>query len=276
MERAALYMTTFIDLFFNPLFLAALCGFTCGIIGPFFVWRKLSFLGDAIAHSAMTPLSVSLILGVPPIVLVLPFNILFGLFLAFLYLRKAEQLDSTIAVFFAGFMGVGLLISSFTGVGDEEILHFLFGNITSPDQIISLITIVVAIATIAHILFWQKDLLLMVLQKDLAKIEGVRVNWHEVWLLVIMALVVTVTLKLMGTILLTSLLITPPVVIRHLSGNLKTQLLGSAVLGTILATGGVSLALAFNIPASGSVAGLSLLVFLATSLFFKPSLQTIS
>ncbi|MDZ4662869.1 MAG: metal ABC transporter permease [Pseudomonadota bacterium] len=254
----------------NPLFLAALSGFTCGLLGPFFVWRRLNFLGDAIAHSAMTPLSLSLILGVPPIILILPFNILFGLFIAFLYLKKSGQLDSTIAVFFAGFMGLGLLISQASGAGSEEVLHFIFGDISSPDTLGSLLTGVISVAAVAHILYWRKELLLMVLQKDLAKIEGIKVNWHEVWLLVIMALVVTVTLKLMGTILLTSLLITPPVVFRRLSGSLMHQLLGSALLGMVLAVSGVGIALVFNVPASGSVAGLSLMLFLTASLFFKP------
>ncbi len=259
-------MITFInslDQYFtmSPIILAGLCGSACGLIGPFFVWRKVSLLGDALAHSAMTPVSLAFLLGLPPLLVILPFNILFALLLAFISMRSIGSLDSMIAVFFAGFMGLGLLISFYTGVANEEILHIIFGNIEAVNGLDGLLTLILVCAIFGHIFYWRKDLLLLVLQRDLARVEGVRVGWHETWLVILMSLTVTVTLKIMGTVLLTSLLITPPVILRMLSRSMFKQLIGSSILGGGIAIIGIAMAHVTKAPASAVVATLSLCAF---------------
>ncbi len=250
----------------SPLIIGALCGVTCGILGPFFVWRNLSFMGDAVAHSALTPLSLALYLGISPMFFLLPFNLALALFLAFLAFKRPRHLDSYISILFAGFMGLGLLIAHFSGSGGESILEILFGDITQTSGINNLLTIFIAIAVLGHILFWRKQLFLTMLNPELAAVEGINVRLHEVWLLVLMSLTVTIGLKLMGTILLTSLIVTPAIVTRSFSQTLRSQVWGSSILGGVLAFSGIFLARIWDLPSSAVVATLCLSVFLISVL----------
>lgn len=264
-------MTIFTEVFSNwpPVLIALLCGVTCGILGPFFVWRNLSFLGDALSHSSLTPLALATLVGVAPVTFLLPFNLLMALALSFLAIKKPLSLDSYISIMFAGFLGLGLLISHFAGANGESLLEILFGNILETTPFNSFLTLSVAIAVIGHLIFWRRDLYLMLLNRDLAAVEGVKVQRHEILLMVLLATVVTVGIKLMGTVLLTSLIVTPVVVARVFAKDLRSLLILASLLGAVFSVTGVSFAQKFGLPASGVVATLCLFSFLI-SLRFKP------
>lgn len=255
----------------EPVFVALLCGITCGMLGPFFVWRNLSFLGDALSHSSLTPLALATLVGVSPIVLLLPFNLLMAVTLSFLAIKRPSNLDSYISIMFAGFLGLGLLISHFAEANGEALLEILFGNILETSPLNSFLTFAVTFAVIGHLVFWRKDLYLMLLNRDLAAVEGVKVQWHELLLMVLLAIVVTVGIKLMGTVLLTSLVVTPTVVARVFAKDLRSLLILASSLGAVLAVSGVTLAKVYGLPASGAVATLCLLSFII-SLKFRPKI----
>ncbi len=256
----------------SPLMIGLLCGLTCGVLGPFFVWRNLSFLGDALAHSSLTPLAVATAVGIAPIFLLLPFNLALALTLSFLAVRRPLNLDSYISVLFAGFLGLGLLISHMTGAGGEELLEILFGNILETTPFNTFLTLAVSLAVVGHLYFWRKDLYLTLLNRDLAAVEGVRVQWHEIWLMILLSIVVTIGIRLMGTVLLTALIVTPTVVARAFASNLRTLFLIAAFLGAAFAVVGTAVAQNYNLPASGTVASLCLVSFLV-SLNFKPRIS---
>ncbi|OQW51890.1 MAG: hypothetical protein A4S09_09485 [Proteobacteria bacterium SG_bin7] len=266
--------TDLLNLFANwpPAFIALLCGVTCGILGPFFVWRNLSFLGDALSHSSLTPLALATLIGVTPVAFLLPFNLLMALTLSFLAIRRPLNLDSYISIMFAGFLGLGLLISHFAGANGESLLEILFGNILETNSFNSFLTFSVTIAVIGHLIFWRHDLYLLLLNRDLAAVEGVRVQWHEILLMILLAIVVTIGIKLMGTVLLTSLIVTPTVVARVFAKNLRSLLILASFLGAIFAVVGVGLAQKYSLPASGTVATFCLFSFLV-SLRFKPQIN---
>lgn len=268
------FINSFLDFFSNipPSLIALLCGFTCGLLGPFFVWRNLSFLSDAIAHSSLTPLAIAVPLGISPLLLVFPFNIILALLLTFLAYNRPLNLDSYISVIFAGFMGLGLMISQLTGNSGEELLHILFGNIYSPSSLNSFLTVFVSIAVIGHIIYWRKEVFLTMLNRDLAAIDGVNAKWHEGCLLVLLSIVVTVGIKLMGTVLLTALIVTPTVVTRPFARSLHSQLILSSSFGAVVAGLGVFIADRHNLPVSGFVATLCLGFFIL-SLRFKPMIN---
>ncbi len=254
---------------FSPIIVALLCGITCGILGPFFVWRNLSFLGDALSHSCLTPLAIAAALGISPLIILLPFNLVLAVMLSFLAVRRPLNLDSYISVLFAGFLGLGLLISHFAGSDGEALLQILFGNILESSPLNTLLTIAVCAAVAGHLYFWRKDLYLTLLNRDLAAVEGVRVQWHEMWLMLLLSFVVTIGIRLMGTVLLTALIVTPTVVARVFARDLRSLFVIAATLGGGFAVLGVASAQKFSLPASGTVATLCLMSFLV-SLRFKP------
>lgn len=256
----------------SPLTVGLLCGLTCGVLGPFFVWRNLSFLGDALSHSSLTPLALAAAIGVTPLFLLLPFNLGLALMLSFLAVRRPLNLDSYISVLFAGFLGLGLLISHWAGSNSEELLAILFGNILETTPLNSFLTFMVTIAVIGHLYFWRRDLYLTLLNRDLAAVEGVRVQWHEMWLMILLSVVVSIGIRLMGTVLLTALIVTPTVVARVFATNLRTLFITAAVLGASFSMVGAGVAQKYNLPASGTVATLCLFSFLV-SLNFKPRIS---
>lgn len=245
---------------------ALLIGLLCGALGPYLVWKRLGLLGDSVSHASLAVIALALALGLSESVLLIPFAVLLGLAMSYLQEKNYSELDSILAIFFAGFMGLGLLIMSKTGRGSEEVLHALFGDIesTSTSDIATLAVLTVFV--LAYLLKFRKTLQLIIVQPDLARVEGVNVRTHTTILLVTCSVTVALCLKLMGVVLVTMLFVAPSLISLSLAKSARQHSVLSLVVGVALAVGGTALAFGFTLPVSATIATLGLVIFAITTL----------
>jgi ABC-type Mn2+/Zn2+ transport system permease subunit len=152
-----------------------MAGALCGALGPYLVWRRMGLLGDAIAHAGLAVVAVSLLLDISSTPLLLVFAALIGYLLSFAQEKNFSELDSVLAILFAGFMGLGLLIIHFSGKGSEEILHVLFGDVSQTNSFDLIVLAALSAFVVSYLLWFRKPLQLMLLHSDLARIEGVQI-----------------------------------------------------------------------------------------------------
>lgn len=246
---------------------AGLIGLLCGSLGPYLVWKRLGLLGDAVAHASLCVVAFALLFKVESAYVLIPFSIVIGFLLSLAQERNFTELDSVLAIFFAGFMGIGLIIMSISGQGSEEILHVLFGDIQKTTLEDLYLLAVLNIVVLGYLFKFKKQLQLMLLQPELAKIEGIHTKLHARVLLILCAVTVAVCLKLMGVVLVTALFIAPALTSLAFAKSARHHMLLSIILGLGISVTGILVSKILALPSSATIAALGLIVFVMTFLF---------
>lgn len=245
---------------------AALAGLLCGALGPYLVWKRLALLGDAVAHASLCVIAIALVIGLPSIWLLIPFAIGLGLLLSKSQSQRFQELDSVLGIFFAGFMGLGLLIMVLSGKSSNHIMPILFGDLQRVTGSDIAILVALNFAIHGYLYFYKRPLQMMLLQADLAIIEGIDIQKHTRALLVMISVTVAVCLHLMGVVLVTALFVAPTLSSLSIAKSVKQHMSLTLLLALMMALTGTLISKYYELPSSATIATFGLFLFLLVSL----------
>lgn len=186
-----------------------LIGLMAPLIGVFIVLRRLSMIGDTLAHVTIAGVALGMLVHVYP----LGFGLVFALIAAYGIekLRRTYRgyAELSLAIMLSG--GVGLASILFTlGKGfNMNVGAYLFGSILALDMTDVWVVLCVAVIVIAAVALFTKELFLLTLDEDAASVSGMPVSWFNMLLTVLTALVVSVAIKIVGALLVSALLTIP-------------------------------------------------------------------
>ena len=191
------------------------------IVGTMVVNNKMAYFSDALGHSAYTGIAIGMLLGISNnMISMILFAIVFAILLNRINESRLASKDTIIGVFSSAAIALGLAILTQTG-NYTQISGYLVGDILNilPQEIFLLLGLAVAI-----ILFWMtcfNELLAISINQTLAKSRGIKVKLLENIFVVLIALVVTVSIKWVGILIINSLLILPAAASRNISKNMR-------------------------------------------------------
>jgi ABC-type Mn2+/Zn2+ transport system permease subunit len=266
--------TMFTDPFMQRALLAALClGPLCAVLGVFVIARRMAFFSDTISHSALAGVALGFWFGfVEPTLPMIGFSLLVAAAMMWLKERTDLLTDTILALLLSGSVALGVtvlsLLRSSNGLNYQAQLNrYLFGDIVAigwPDVWLGGALLVL----VGTGLFVQlSPLTLMAAQEEMAQVCGVPVRRLNYFFILVLTLTVAMSIRLLGIILVTSLLVIPPAAARNLSRNLRQQILLSLVIGLIGAVGGTIASYQLDVPC-GSAIVLSCIVLFVLSLAF--------
>lgn len=240
-----------------------------GMLGTMAVNNKMAFFSDALGHSAMTGIALGVILGVEnELVSMIAFGVLLALIITKVKSAKVASSDTVISVFSSTAMAFGLVILS-VGGGFTKYSQYLIGDVLSitPSEI-GWLALTLVIVTVIWAFIYNR-LLLLSINADLAASRGVKTVLVENVFVVLVAVVVMLSIKWIGVLLINSLLILPAAASRNVSKNSK-QYLNFSVLFA-MASGIVGLVSSYylNTSAGATIVLVSAAVFFLTYLFRK-------
>jgi len=249
--------------FMQRAFVAALAvGLLCSTMGTYVVLRKLSFIGDGIAHASFAGIVIAYLRGLDYYVGAAIVAVVTALGIGFVHRRGRISLDTTIGVLFTGAFALGVFLMSQQKNYAIDLQSFLFGDIlgvgTSDLWLILCLGVAVAIATI--VLF--RGLLYTTFDPVVAQASGIRAEAIEYVLLVMLALTIIVALQSVGIVLVAALLVTPAAAAYQLTSRFTPMMTLAAILGIGCTVGGLYLSY-FLRSSSGAT-----IVLLATVVFF--------
>ncbi len=249
--------------FMQRAFVAALAvGLLCSVMGTYVVLRKLSFIGDGIAHASFAGIVIAYIRGLDYYVGAAVVAVLTALGIGFVHRRGNISLDTTIGVLFTAAFALGVFLMSRLKNYAVDLQSFLFGNILSVSandlMFIGGLSAVIAVTVI--VLF--RGLLYTTFDPVVAQASGMPVARIEYILLVMLALTIIVALQSVGIILVAALLVTPAAAAYQLTKRFTPMMTLAALLGILSTVGGLYLSY-FLRSSSGAT-----IVLLATVLFF--------
>jgi ABC-type Mn2+/Zn2+ transport system permease subunit len=220
--------------FLQRAFMASvMIGILCPFVGNFVVLRRMSFFSDAISHSAFAGIAVGAVLGIDLSISSIAVAIVIALFIAYLSEKTDLSHDTVIGIAFSGAIASGMLIIGMLKGYRADLFAFLFGDILAITGNDLLIILAVSILSIAGLLLFLKPFLQITFNSDLARVEGINVRLFEYLLFLIIAVVITISLKIIGMILVTSLLIVPAASAKNLASSMKRLFVLSSLFGVV-------------------------------------------
>ncbi|MGO4541676.1 metal ABC transporter permease [Paenibacillus sp. YIM B09110] len=249
-----------------------LIGVTAPLMGIFLVLRRLSMIGDTLSHVSIAGVALGFLIGVYPIAVGLVFAIAasFGIE----KLRKAYKTyaELSLAIMMSG--GVALASLLFTlGKGfNMNVNSYLFGSIytlSSGDlYLIGVVTLVVLIAIRTQV----KELFLITFDEDAAAVSGLPVRFYNVMISVLTALVISVSIKIVGALLVSALLTIPAACSLIIARSFKQSVISVVIIGEIAVVAGLLIAGVWNLAPGGTIV-LLLIVILLLLLVFKRGMK---
>ncbi|HEV3153983.1 MAG TPA: metal ABC transporter permease [Candidatus Baltobacteraceae bacterium] len=241
---------------------ALLVGVLCSVMGTYVVLRKLSFIGDGIAHASFAGIVIAYLRGLNYYVGAGIVAVVTALAIGFVHRKGRVALDTAIGVLFTGAFALGIFLMSRQRSYSVDLQSFLFGDILSVGRndvvMIVALSIIVALAT-AVLYRW---LLYTSFDPVVAQASGINATLVENILLVLLALTIIISLQSVGIVLVAALLVTPAAAAHQLTSRFSRMMLLSAILGALSAVGGLYLSYYLR-----SSSGATIVLF-ATVLFF--------
>ncbi|MCQ6558179.1 metal ABC transporter permease [Paenibacillus mendelii] len=250
-----------------------LIGVTAPLMGLFLVLRRLSMIGDTLAHVSIAGVALGFLIGVYPIGVGLVFAL--AATFAIEKLRKAYKTyaELSIAIIMSG--GVALASLLFTlGKGfNVSVNSYLFGSIYTLDDIdlllIGIVTVIVLIAVILH----AKELFLLTFDEDAAAVSGLPTKYFNMMISILTALVISVSIKIVGALLVSALLTIPTACSLVIARSFRQSIVTVVIIAELAVVGGLLIAGVWNLAPGGTIV-LLLIAVLLLLLTFRRNLRT--
>lgn len=240
-----------------------------GILGTMAVNNKMAFFSDALGHSAFTGIALGVLLGIKNELVSL---VAFGVFIALVITRVKNKghtsADTVISVFSSTSVALGLLVLSYGG-SFSKYSTYLVGDIlsiTGKEILCLLITLVVV--TVIWVLIYNK-LLVISVNRELAASRGIKTSVYENVFVVVVAIVVMISIKWVGILLINSLLILPAAAARNVAKNSRQYLAVSVIISLISSVAGLLISFYGDTSAGATIVTVSAIIFFATYLLRK-------
>jgi zinc transport system permease protein len=238
----------------RALLAALLLGPLCALLGVFVTARRLSFFSDTIAHAALTGVALGFWWGLAdPTLPLLFFSLLVAA--AIFWLKENTELltDTIMALLLSGSVAVGIIILSLLKGYRGQLQRYLFGDILAIGwQEVGMAALLFAVVG-AGMFAYLSELSLITVQEEMAQVCGVPVRTLNYLFVLVLTLTVAVSIRLLGIILVTSLLVIPPAAARNLSRTLRQQILLSLLFGLLGGVGGALGSYQLDVPCGPAI-----------------------
>jgi zinc transport system permease protein len=239
------------------------------VIGSFVVLRRYSMISDTLAHVALVGVALGLLIGTNPLWSAVIVALLMSWLIEYLRYIKKLYSDSVMAIFMSGSLAIAVTIISIAGA-NNSLMSYLFGNILTV-TLEDIITIVIfSIASLFLIMRYYHQLLFVAYDEEVAQTSGINVSLLNFLLMTIVALVVALSIRVVGSLLIGALMIIPVMAALQFKQSFLKSMFLSVLISTLSVLFGLIISYYFELP-SGAAIVLVTLLFFTMALLFKRS-----
>ena len=259
-------MSGILELFNYTFFQHALLGslfasIACGIIGTYIVTRRLVFISGGITHASFGGIGIGLYTGISPILGAAIFSVLSAFGVEWLSKRKDMREDSAIAVFWTFGMAVGIIFSFLAPGFTPDLSTFLFGNILTITLTDIWILAILSLVLIGFFTCFLTTIIYIAFDREYARSQRIPVRLFEYILMMFIALTIVSCLRMIGIVLVISLLTLPQMTSNLFTHSFKKIIFMSIGIGFMSCIGGLLLSYQLQVPSGASIIFFSILVY---------------
>ena len=259
-------MSGILELFNYTFFQHALLGslfasIACGIIGTYIVTRRLVFISGGITHASFGGIGIGLYTGISPILGAAIFSVLSAFGVEWLSKRNDMREDSAIAVFWTFGMAIGIIFSFLAPGFTPDLSAFLFGNILTITLTDIWMLVILSLFLILFFYFFLTPIIYIAFDREYACSQRIPVRLFEYILMMFIALTIVSCLRMIGIVLVISLLTLPQMTANLFTHSFKKIIFMSIGIGFISCSGGLLLSYQLQVPSGASIIFFSILVY---------------
>ncbi len=245
--------------------LIALC---CAFLGSFLVLRKLSLIGDGLAHVSFATVALAMLLAASPLLVSIPLVTLASLLILTLSERTGMHGDAAIGLVSSFSIAAGVLVASLAQGFNVDLMSFLFGSILVISHADVLISVALAAVILGAVVLFYNQLFAVTYDEDFARVLGLNTRMINYMTAMLTAMTIALGIRVVGTMLISSLIVFPTVTALQVSKGFKSTIAVAAVVSVACVVLGVFASYVYNLP-TGAV----IVLFNAAAFIIAASLR---
>ena len=243
--------------------LVSLCA---ALLGVSLVLKRYSMIGDGLSHVSFGALAIAVALGVTPLWFSIPVVIL----AAFLLLRVADDprwnSDAAIAAMSASSLAIGILVISRTTGMTTDVDNYMFGSVLAMSKTDVALSVILCLAVLVLFILFYHKLFAVTFDESFSRATGLKVERYNTLLAILTALTIVLGMRMMGAMLISSLIIFPALTAMRLFRSFRGVVVCAAVTSVVCFCAGLTVSFAFSTPVGATVVAADLAVFLVSCL----------
>lgn len=262
------------DFFFRAVLGGIGVALVTGPLGCIIIWRRLAYFGDTLSHSALLGISLALLFDINVTLAVFGISVTVSILLMVLQRHASLSSDALLGMLAHSTLAIGLVVLAFMTWVRVDLMGFLFGDILAITAFDLVIIWGGGICVLAIVFIIWRSLFAATVSYEIATAEGLSPDHANFIFMIMMAGVIAISMKIVGVLLITALLIIPAVTARRLSRSPEQMALFSSIIGLISVWIGLLGSLEWDIPAGPSIVVAALICFILSVIPFPKRRST--
>jgi len=234
----------------------------CSTLGVFLVLRRLSLIGDGLAHVTFGSVAVGLVLRLEPMYAAIPLVLLSSIGILKLIERAKIYGDTAIGIVSSLGIATGIILISVAGGVNVDLFSYLFGSILSISKAEVITSVILSVVVILILALFYNDLVSITFDEEYAKASGIKTKSINMVLILLTAMTVVLAMKVVGILLVSALLILPGTAALQVAKSFRTTIIIAGVIAVCSVTLGIWISFMVDFPSGGTIVMINFLVFM--------------
>lgn len=248
--------------FVRALIVGTLISLCAALLGVSLVLKRYAMIGDGLAHVGFGTLSIALALNLAPLQVSIPIVILAAFFLLQLSEKNKINGDAAIAVISSSALAIGITATSLTTGMNIDIYNYMFGSILAISDEDLQISVLLSVIVIVLFIFFYQKIFAITFDENFSKAIGVQVKFYKMILAILTAITIVIGMRMMGTLLISSLIIFPALSSMRIFHSFKRVVVSASIISVLCFIVGIILSYLFSTPAGASIVLTNFICFL--------------
>ena len=255
------------DFILKALLVGSLIAISASVLGLFLVLKKYSMIGDGLAHVSFATVAIALWLSASPLVVSIRIVILASFFILKLSEKASMHGDAAISLVSSFSIAMAVLIASVAKGFNVDLMSYLFGSILVISNFDVAISAALSLVVIVTVLFFYHDLFAVTFDEEYAQAVGMNTKFYNYLLAVLTSITIALGIRIVGTMLISSLIVFPTVTALQVSKGFRMTILIATVISVVCVVLGVFISFAYNLPTGAVIVLMNAIAFALAFLF---------
>ena len=239
--------------------LVSLCA---ALLGVSLVLKRYSMIGDGLSHVSFGALAIAVALGITPLYFSIPVVILAAFFLLRMASHPRWNSDAAIAVMSASALAIGIIVISRTTGMTTDVDNYMFGSVLAMTEGDVLLSVLLSVAVLVLFVLFYHRLFAVTFDENFSRATGLKVDWYNTLLSILTALTIVLGMRMMGAMLISSLVIFPALTAMRLFRSFRGVVLCAGTTSVVCFCAGLTVSWVWSTPVGASVVAANLILFL--------------
>ena len=239
------------------------------LLGVSLVLKRYAMIGDGLSHVGFGILTIATAFGLTPLPIAIPGVIIFAIILLKIGNKSTIKSDSAIALVSSSSLAIGVAVTSLTTGLNTDVCNFMFGSILAMSESDVYLSITVSVIVAILFVIYYRKLFAVTFDEDFSRASGLNVTWYTNIIAILTAVVIVVGMRMMGTMLISSIIIFPALTSMRVFKSFKKVVISSGTVSIITFLIGIYFSYIYNISTGATIVLVNLVAFVIFSIVGK-------